>query len=53
MSLWRRPPRASESAGGSAGVPFTGKVQMNVNMCGVCMHMRVLDTLVECVIKKS
>ena len=40
-------------AGLLLGVPFTGNVRVNVNMCRVCTHMRVFDTLVECVIKKS
>lgn len=40
-------------AGLLLGVPFTGNVRVNGNMCGVCTRMRVLDTLVECVIKKS
>lgn len=30
-----------------------GKCAINMNMCGVCVHRRVLDKLVECVIKKS
>lgn len=33
-------------------VPFMGNVQINRNKCGVCMRMRVLDMLVESVIKK-
>lgn len=32
---------------------FHGKCAINMNMCGVCVHRRVLDMLVECVIKKS
>ena len=40
-----------ELAGSIIWVPFMGKI--NMNMCGVCMHKRVLDLFVGYVIKKS